>query len=199
MVHVGFDVDGVLADFNNAFLPWYNQRHQTAFVETDFWTHDFFTVFGVTREQLNADIRIFVQTHHAEDIQPYPGMPAIVRRLANKYKQLSQVTARFTPEALHRTRLFSDRHYPGCFGAVHISHHFEQNPRGYKGLVCQREGITILVEDQVDYALEALDHGVQVVLINRPWNVQHEVPACVPRITIADLETTLATMLNGRH
>ncbi|MBS3144925.1 hypothetical protein J4208_05050 [Candidatus Woesearchaeota archaeon] len=199
MVHIGFDIDGVLADFAGIFVPWYNERYGTAFVESDFWTHEFYRIFGVTREQLNADIRLFVQTPLVEQIQPYQEMPAIVQRLAQTYGQHSQVTARFTAEAQQRSRAFSDRHYPNCFSNIHISHHPEENPRGYKGAVCKQNGISVLVEDQVDYAEEALTHGIQVILINRPWNIGHALHPSVPRITVQDLETTLAHMFNGVH
>ncbi|HLC72212.1 MAG TPA: hypothetical protein VJH37_01385 [Candidatus Nanoarchaeia archaeon] len=199
MIHIGFDIDGVLADFAGAFVPWYNERHGTAFVETDFWTHEWWKVFGVPKEQLNAEITLFVETPHAESIQPYEGMPAIVQHLAEIYQHLSQVSARFTPQTRQRTQAFSDIHYPGCFSTLHLPYHPQTNPHGHKGLVCRDQGIVILVEDQINYVDDALAHGVQAILIRRPWNIREQVPVSVPRIDIQDLEDTIASMLNGKQ
>jgi len=196
MVHIGFDVDGVLANCMGAFLPWYNQRHDTSFVEQDLWTHEWWTVLGVSKERFNQEITLFVASPAEYVMQPYQCMPAIVKRLATQH-QLSQVTARFTPTSLAHAQAFSDYHYSNCFAAIHRSHHPEENPQGYKGVVCKREGVAVLVEDQTNYALEAFQHGIKVILIKRPWNVQPSIPASIPRIDAKDLETTVAYMLNG--
>ena len=194
---IAFDHDGVLANFAGAFIPWYNQHYGTSFAENYFWTHDFYKVFGVTREQLNADIKRFIQTSSPEQIQPYREMPAIVRRLAATYGTHSQVTGRFTPESLQQSRTFTDRHYPGCFSNIHSSHHPQNNPRGYKGAICKQKRVRLLIEDQADYAEEALMHGIQVIVINRPWNIGQALPHSVPRTDPIHLETILARMLNG--
>ena len=197
MAHLGVDIDGVIADFATPYVAYHNERYGTNYSLNDIYAHDLWVVFNLPLEEFIADIRRFFGSNHFYQIQPFPEVVPIVRSLAQEH-QLCVVTSRFF-EFLERTRSFIGHYFDGCFQAIHCTYSTDNSTYQHgtgKGDLCKRLGVDLLVDDCVANVHDAVQHGVQAVLVERPWNVRESLPALVERVPLEDLTSAIARTLS---
>lgn len=197
MVHIGLDVDGIVADFFNPYVDFHNERYGTSFSVQDLYSHDLHTVFGLSFDAFLADVRTFFDTSSFRDIQPYAASLSLVPRLARTYT-LRAVTARHVQTASD-TAAFLQRYFNGCFHDIHHLHDSYDTKAidsRNKGSLCKQLGIHLLVDDSAANICSALKHGIQAVLVERPWNIREAIPADVECVPLEDLESAITRTLS---
>ncbi len=60
-------------------------------------------------------------------------------------------------------------HYSGIFDDIIYAHHYTEH-HVPKSALCQSIGAGVLIEDNIDYALEVATHAIPVFLLQKPWN-----------------------------
>lgn len=167
---IGIDIDEVLAATFSGFLvflknsrgidiPWENQTH-----------HDLSKIpgSGVTKADENVLWREYMDFHH-ESIEPISGSQEGISALKHAGHSLVAITGRH--EGNHRgyTELWLSRHFPDCFDSVHFTNHGHETSIT-KSSVCKNLGIKLMVDDNLDFALELSENDIHAIVLNKPWN-----------------------------
>ncbi len=195
MTHIGFDIDGVLADFATAYIGLINTKKGTTFTVEDIRRHEFWDTLPITREEAFVYVHELL-THCHDNILPFPEMQVFVPTLTKDHT-LSVITSR--PEIFaEKTHRFIQTHFPSCFSGIYYSSD-AYTPHGGKGHYCREKSVELFVEDCSLYANAVAAEGIPVALIDRPWNRYDLLLPLVHRTSLTDLEQTITTLLKGKQ
>lgn len=173
-MRIGIDIDDVLADTLPAFVTYNNRYHGGAWTPDHFDSARWEDILGLTSNELSDRLEHFFSTPEFHAVQPAPGSTSVLRNLAEQH-ELHIVSARWDV-IVEPTKRWLDDHFNGLFTGVHFAanHYTERaavrSPRLTKDGVLAREGIDLLIEDSLEYAVRCLVAGYAVVLFDRPWN-----------------------------
>lgn len=167
---VACDVDDILFEFYLMLALWHNERYGTDLRKDHFTSYIVSDVWGIPSEEAIRRVWEFYGTEDFRYLPVIHGAEDGIYQLAEQY-ELVAVTGRphglasITEEAL-------DRHFRGCFKEIHHTDAFgigggEPMP---KVGVCAEIGARILIEDYLGHALPCVDAGMDVILLDQPWN-----------------------------
>ena len=177
------DFDDVILDFNGAFIAWHNEKYGTNMEYSRLYTHDMPKVWDEPLEVMLSRVDEFLADTDVRFTPLIPGAKKALLSLADSY-DLQIVTARSrrfaekTKECLkfHGLHIFSDVHFTNEFN----SH--PEYPVTSKPEVCQKIGAIALIEDAPKHAVTTAKYGTPVLLFDRPWNQQDDLPTGITRI-----------------
>lgn len=179
-MHVGVDIDDVLADFQNSFARFLNTHHGFSLTRDHFCTTYYSDILGCTFEQSLKYLDSYGDHPAFWEIQPLPGAVDGIKALTSRHT-LTVVTARpLTRKAA--TLDFLDRHFGNPFQDVLFTNAINGKHTVSKAELCVQQGIDCLLEDNLEYALQCADREVKVLLMDAPWNRHQELPANISRI-----------------
>lgn len=177
---IGFDLDDVLLNFNDALFPYHNKRFGTNYNRTHIKTFDLGELWQCSREEVEKRILDFYHSQEHHEALPVEGAIEVINNLKDRH-DLFVITAR--PEELkHETLSWLEQHFPKMFKAVHFTNHFHgSNNRRAKGDVCLEIGVETFIEDSLHNANDVARLGIPVLLLDAPWN-QEEIKLPIKRI-----------------
>lgn len=175
-------MDDVLLNFNEALLVHANRKYNKNIKIDDIDTYLFLEEkFGVSGEEVVSTLNNFF--FHADHIEASPNSEAIdvVNNLSKKFDLLI-ITAK--PETLKdSTNEWLNKHYTNMFSELHFANHFGlTEKKRKKSEICQELGIDIFVEDSLGNALDVSSVGIPVLLIDKKWNQDDNLPDLVKRV-----------------
>ena len=154
-LNIAVDIDGVLLDFIDGFIPVVHERLGVTISHQDIITHDLHLLLGVPFKELWELVNITLAT------KVFPVIPGAQEGLkAISHHNISIVTSR-PPEHEQQTR-DNLKKYGFTFGDIHF--------RKYLNKFKEQDGTDILIEDSLEEALLASEHIQHVVLFCQPWN-----------------------------
>lgn len=174
MTIIAIDCDEVLMDTTN---------HLSMYVKEKFWYdwfyHDYKYYMLHENDHIDMDfettqtlVNDYYNSLEAKDALPIVWAQEAVQKLLDAWHQLYVITARHDGQkALTYWQI--DTHFPNTFTDIHFAHHYTEK-RMNKSDLCKEVWATILVEDNIDYALEASSQGIKTFLLERPWNKRRE-------------------------
>lgn len=65
-----------------------------------------------------------------------------------------------------------EKNYPWIFDEIVFTNHYSENAV-LKSEICKQKWIEIMIEDNLDYAIDMANIGVKIYLIDKPWNKQY--------------------------
>lgn len=164
---IAFDIDGVLANLIPTFLMYCNERFRTKLKEEDVFTHDFCSLFGIRKEEESEMLYYFYKSRYFNEIFPMPNSQEVVCDLSEKC-ELGVITAR--PLLMeNETISWVGRYFPNVFSRINFAERNSTNGNS-KADVCIANNYRILVEDEPRFANQCARQGIDVFLINHPWN-----------------------------
>jgi len=91
----------------------------------------------------------------------------------NKWYILKIVTWR--PEDIEEYTInWLNKHFPNSFDSIHFANHFSYwdkiKVKRLKSEICRELWISIMIEDNFDYALELSQNWIYTFLLEKPWN-----------------------------
>ena len=170
MTIIAIDCDEVLIDTTN---------HLSLYVKEKFWYdwfyHDYKYYMLHENDHIDMDfdtsqtlVNDYYNSPEAKDALPIEGAQEAVQKLLEVWHKLYVVTARHEwQKALTYWQI--DNFFPDIFTDIHFAHHHTEK-RMPKSQLCNEVWATILIEDNIDYALEASEKGIQTFLLERPRN-----------------------------
>jgi len=176
---IGFDLDDVLLNFNDALLPYHNHHFGTSYEREHIKSFNLSVLWGCSESEVIERVLNFYQSPEHRDASPVEGAVQAIRNLKKRHK-LFIVTARHE-EIKEETLGWVDKHFPKMFEAVHFTNHFYGNKKRGKGEVCVELGIEIFVDDSINNAKDITNFGIPVLLFDTPWN-QTEVNEPINRV-----------------
>lgn len=165
---IAVDCDDVLVPGVETLLSTYNRRYNTAVRLENAYNPDS-PEWGVSREKIFSRFR---DIHLSDDFphsDPLEETQEVVRRLSESC-ELHLVTAR-EPELERVTNSIISRFFPGCFASVEHTGGVTS-----KGVICQKIGANILIDDGLHNLIKARDSGLEwlVKFGNYPWQDENE-------------------------
>ena len=178
---IAFDIDGILINFHNPLVIFYNKKHGTSFKVEDITTYDFSRAFQTTEEQFRRDMNEFYSSPLFRSLPLIKGARRAVRQLSQN-NFLGVITSR--PDFIYEETLISLRkHFPETFSGVYFTNHYGGNgPRKNKSDFCLEHGYEVIVEDVLEYASECADKGINALLLDKPWNQNGSLHPRVQRV-----------------
>jgi len=175
-LHVGIDVDGIVADFNTAFMDLFvkltgEDRFGTPRPDITCWNYST-EQFGYTKEQDRTVWQAIIRGDSFwRDLPPYKGTLEFLTTLSAMGVRVTFITSRVGQNVVGQTRdWLTANGYP--YPEVIISSN--------KGDTCRRIGVTHYLDDKNENCTDVAGRGVSTWMLAHPYN--QEQPG-VPRIT----------------
>lgn len=181
-MRIGIDVDGVLAELVPALIEFHNNEYGTNLKFEDFFSFKANRVWGGTLEEAIQKVEEFLKSHYFEKIQPIKESINGINALKQKHKLFVISTRQsFVHE---KTINWLEKHFPSTFSKTFFANYWEKDkPKILKSEVCLKKRISILIEDELDWAIECAEKGIRVLLFDTPWNqTKEELPENIQRV-----------------
>jgi hypothetical protein len=170
MTIIAVDCDEVLVE---------SVRWLTAYVKDVYWHEWLYHDIKHYMLSKNAHIQLdqewalaifheFLSSPLALESKPVEGARAALEMLVKKWYQLKVVTARNTDQEAFTHKQIESL-FPWFFSDIYFAHHYTDR-HVPKSQVCHDIGASILIEDNIDYALEASRQWIKTFLLEKPWN-----------------------------
>ena len=129
-----------------------------------------------TYDEELALYRYIRKTINKQDISkfmPMPGSVLAIKKLAKDF-DLYMVTAR-TKYIKKHTRIWLNYHFPKMFKKIIFGQYRKEGEfKKTKGEICKELGISMIIDDRIDYALDCYKHGVKAIVFDYkdgyPWS-----------------------------
>ncbi len=181
-MHIGVDLDSVLAEIIPAMDRFHNETYHTKIKLADHKSFNLSEVWGGTSDDAYNKLLRFQQSAYFDIIKPVKGARRGIAGL-NKKHTLSVITAR--PYLLEKkTIAWLDKYFPKKFKHIY---HTNQAARSNEPFVKKSEigkklGIEMMIEDNLDFAIDIVSIGVPVFLFDQPWNRVKKLPKGITRV-----------------
>lgn len=173
---IGIDLDEVLSETVDGVLKFHNyQINGIPAHKEDISDYYIFNIqkYNLNKEDAITYFRVFLdEAQKSEDIFPVPWAKEWLERLKNNWWKIIIVTARRTEIqefTIHRL----NEHFLWLWDEILFANHFSAN-EVTKSELCKQHGIHIMVEDNLDYAIDLANAGVKTYLLDKPWNQKYE-------------------------
>ena len=193
---IGVDIDGVIAEFVEQLCIYYNQKYNILFKKEDFKTYNLWETLNISKEDTEEIIKTLKDINYFEQIRPVDGSLQSIRILKDSFK-LILITSR--QRYLYKQTIdWINRYFPNCFSEIYFSYnHIEYNDIEYnpvrlektlltkiqtKADICVEKGVDIMIEDSLEFSLECSERGINVLLLDRPWNQSNNLPENIRRV-----------------
>jgi len=180
MKKIGVDFDDVLYELNPAYIAFHNDRYGTNMRFEDIHRFEMDIVWGIHNDEVIRRLNEFFDSDLHSMTKPVYGSIETVSRLSKNF-ELHLITSR-KEELRERTVAWINKHFPSLFKEFHFTNIFDgtQKKRS-KSKVCKELGIEIMIDDAMHYARDLAQNGIEVLLLNKPWN-QGEVTPPIKRV-----------------
>ncbi|MBT3642896.1 hypothetical protein HN604_00530 [archaeon] len=181
-MRIGIDVDEVLAGLLPAIISYHNETHDTSLTREDFKTFNFWESWGGTQEESEQKVCDFFKSPHFKNIRPIEGSQDAVNILKEDH-ELFVITSR-QDEIVQATIEWLNVHFPKTFSKIYFAgHYFSSNENSKtKKQICDFLKIELLIEDNINYALECKTSKRKILLLNQPWNQEQGLPKEIKRV-----------------
>jgi uncharacterized HAD superfamily protein len=163
---IGVDIDDTLLHAFEDFLNFYNEQNKTSFQkENNTSDKKFHEFLGITKKELISWYIEYDKHDRSNNLHPIEGAKEVLKELVSKH-EFVLITAReeFLAE---KTKRIVDKHYSDFnFRIVFNKHGIKLD----KGEICLREGVKIMIDDDIDNAFNCVSKGIKVIMLNKPWN-----------------------------
>lgn len=180
-MRIGIDIDDVIADTVNAVVTFHNGAYGTCLKRGDFLSYKFWETWGGSKEETIQKMRIFNEEGYGSATPPIDGALCALSILKGRGHELFAITAR--PDSVAKlTEEWVNAHFPGIFCAIKFSNAYAGGDiKKKKSDICKNLCISMMIEDDIDYAIDCAESGISVILLDCPWN-QGELPGNVQRV-----------------
>jgi len=170
------DIDEVLADTLTQVIIWHNKNYNTSLKPENFYNYKFWEIWGGTKDEAIVKVMEFFQSKYPENIMPVKGSQRGVENIS-KISNIHIVTSR-RREFIPLTKSWLEKNFPKGFASVEFTAYYTHNNNTpiKKSDVCKKLDAKIIVEDDLEHALDCAKEGIKVLLLDKPWNrdVEHD-------------------------
>lgn len=154
---LGFDIDGVIANFSQPLLETIKRNYGLSLTEKDITRFSLSHVLGITRAEETQLITDILQ----QNVPIYPGSKETLEQLSREGHSIYLLTGRYEPlRGLTQTWLKDE-------GVPYDELHLLEMGKKYQVNI---EGLAVIVEDSLEEALEWSSRVKTVLLYDHPYN-----------------------------
>lgn len=165
------DLDEVLAETVNEVLKYhdYKVKWQPIFRNdiSDYYISNI-PKYNLVKEDAITFFGSVLTSPARENILPVQWAKEKLQILKQQWRTIVVVTAR-REEISEYTKHRLDRFYPWLIDDVLFANHFSANEIP-KSTLCKHHWIEIMIEDNLDFAIELAKYWITVFLLDKPWN-----------------------------
>ncbi len=156
---VGIDIDNVLAEFEAAFRGWINRHTGLALRRSDITRYRFAECCGLSPEDVAELFAGFVRAGQLRRLRLIRHARAALNTLARR-AEICLVTSRPPREEIVADTLFWVEHK----GLPHSELLWSERKWELA------DGFSLFIEDNLEQALGLAERGIEVLLLDYPWN-----------------------------
>ena len=178
---IGVDLDDVLGDFVGEIIKYYNPIDRTDRLKEEFVHSNFSEFWMCNRDKENERMNTFYKTLFFKNLKTIKGAQEGTKKLAEK-NELYIISAR--PKRLYEdTTKWLERKFWNTFKGIYLTSqaYGEQSDRK-KSEICYDIGIDIMIEDNLEHAIDCANKVKKVLLLDYPWNKKEDLPDNIQRI-----------------
>lgn len=167
-MNLGFDIDGVIADFVKTFIQLVRKRYNLSLKETDIYCHDLDLVLGISKEEKNELIRETIK----EDLTLYPSAKETLEKLYREGHKIFILTAR-PHDLIEMTKTWLKKKRVPYTELIQLN-------EGEKHLA--KIDLDLIVEDNLEDAIGWSKKVKNVLIYDHPWNQTWNVKGLIKRV-----------------
>lgn len=169
---IGIDLDEVLSETVETML----KSHKNIINGIPIYKEDIsdYYIFNIKKYKLSQEDAVRIFRNFYDQTQSNDDIPAIqwsvdwLKRLKKNWWKIVIVTAR-REEIRDITISRLDHHFPWIWDDILFASHFTDKQIN-KSELCKQHWINIMIEDNLDYAIEMANASIKMYLIDKPWN-----------------------------
>lgn len=165
------DLDEVLAETVDEVLKYHNYmvKGQPIFRNdiSDYYISNI-PKYNLIKEDAITFFGNVLTSPARENILPVQWAKEKLQEFKKQWRSIVVVTAR-REEISEYTKHWLDRFYPWLIDDVLFANHFSANEIP-KSTLCKHHWIEIMIEDNLDFAIELAKFWITVFLLDKPWN-----------------------------
>lgn len=171
-MNIGIDIDEVLAKFIDTWHDFLNEEYSVKYKFDDIYSYSIPEVYDFSKEDAVKRIFDFYNSKNFSTIEPYENSKEVLSELKGDHK-LIIVTSRPT-EIEKQTINWLDKHYKDLFDDIILTSGFSR--KGFcqtgnnKADICHEYDIDLFIEDAPAYCTGIAEEGIQVLMMDKPWN-----------------------------
>jgi len=177
---IAFDLDECLGELILSFLEYYNNSYGTNYRYEDVRSYNLEELIGGTRQGAIKEVYKFFDTDYFREIAVVIGSRHVVRELA-KDNEVIVITSRPYIVEKQTAKWLSHQFYDRFNNVIFTNEWSLEGGSRTKGDICRELGVSYMIEDNLDYALECSEKGIRTFLLEKPWN-QREVNRDITRV-----------------
>lgn len=164
---IAVDLDEVICEHLEKLLEFYNHKYNKNLSRKNFFTYDFWKVWGGTLKEAKKIVQNFYESEMFNDTLAVDGAIEGIEQLAQK-NQVYIITAR--PERWReKTEKWIKKYLPKFKTKVIYTSDYHVNSQA-KSQICKDLNIDLIIEDRSKFAKECAGAGIKVILLDKPWN-----------------------------
>jgi len=178
---IGIDLDDTLSYTLQNMIEFHNKNYGTNFKFEDYTKYEQWYIWSENLEEALKRLYEFHVSSYGENIKPILYAKDILEKVKNN-NQIFVITAR-SKNIEKETKEWLEKYYPNIFSKIYFADNYSQEDKKItKKGICDELGIDILIEDNLQYALECVSPNRKVYLIDYPWNQSDALPPNVERV-----------------
>lgn len=172
---IAIDIDEVISEFVKPYLEFHNNKFNTNHSFENINNHLFWKDLGFPQEKMQTYFDEFQDRPLFLENMPFLEGAKESINFLSKNNDLFIISSR--PKKIwERTHGFFERNFPGNNFKIIFSNEIHNLNESFKskGEICNHFNINFLIEDSPDIALEAAEKGINVFLLEKPWNKEYK-------------------------
>ncbi len=177
-MQIGIDLDDVLGDTNRTLNAYHNNIYGTSFTREHYLSYKYWDIWGGTREDAIRKFDHFAEQGIFEAIPPIEGALYGMKRLKDISQGTAHVITGRSESSRNSTEQWLTHHFPGEITSLHFTNVFPVNGEvtRRKGDLCRELGITLMIDDSLEFAQTCTENGIAVIIFDAPWNKSADLP-----------------------
>lgn len=179
---IGVDLDSVVADIMSPLIDFHNKNYRTNLKLSDHTTFSVEKIWKCTEEEGLNRLFKFYQSDFMDKIKPMPGSIDSIKYLSNIH-EFHIITSR--SNMLDKiTNHWVKKYLPNIFKTINLTN--QSGGKGKKNIkkseVAKKLGISLFIEDHLEYTYDCASLDIKVLLMDMPWNQTKKLPENIVRV-----------------
>jgi uncharacterized HAD superfamily protein len=180
---IGVDLDDVLCDFVPAMFRFHNKTYGTHLTRKAFSEdiHALFEVIADNTEDAIKKVEAFYRSDEFMKLKPIEGARENLLKIKSAGHKPVVITARPSHLKDH-TEKWLGEHFKDIFEEIHFADKAVHDRGWSKSEMCKRLEIHTHIDDFLMFAEDCAKHGINVFLLDKPWNQMEKLEEKIRRV-----------------